>query len=69
MTIKLKPSGYIAICQCGITVGVIDLNLSNRVDSGKVLGKWIADGCELKPRFGDWQARVSKCVCEIKESK
>ncbi len=30
---------------------------------------WIADGCELKPRFGDWQASVSQCFCEIKESK
>lgn len=69
MSIKFKPSGYIAICQCGITVGAIDLNLADRVESGKALGRWIADGSELKPRFGDWQASVSQCVCEIKESK
>ena len=35
---KLKPNGYIAICQCGKTVGAIDLNRTDRKDSGKVLG-------------------------------
>lgn len=65
MTRKLKPNGYIAICQCGKTVGAIDLKRTDRQDSGKILGQWIADGCELKPQFaGTWEATVSSCICD-----
>ncbi|ENM3868768.1 hypothetical protein WKN18_003305 [Vibrio cholerae] len=62
---KLKPNGYIAICQCGKTVGAIDLNRTERKDSGKVLGQWISDGCVLKPQFAStWQVDVSSCSCD-----
>ncbi|EOD9553496.1 hypothetical protein ACJ7RV_002620 [Vibrio parahaemolyticus] len=64
MAVRLKPNGYIAICQCGKTVGAIDLNLTERKEAGKILGKWIADGCELKPRFAaTWRADISPCKC------
>ncbi|MFG5072154.1 hypothetical protein [Vibrio cholerae] len=62
---KYKPNGYVAVCQCGVTVGAIDLNRTDRKESGRILGRWIADGCELKPQFaGTWQANISSCQCE-----
>lgn len=64
MTKKLKPNGYVAICQCGCTVGAIDLERTDRKDSGRILGRWISDGCELKPQFGMWTAEITSCQCE-----
>ncbi len=60
---KLKPTGYVAICQCGETVGAIDLNNPEQ-GAGKILGKWIDNGCELKPKFtNSWWATISPCKC------
>ncbi len=64
---KRKPNGYIAQCQCSEIIGAIDLNRTERKDSGKILGKWIADGCTLIPKFeSTWQVTVTSCKCDRK---
>ena len=65
MTTKKKPIGFVAICQCGYTVGAIDLERTNKFDAGKIIGKWISDGCLIEPRFkSGWCATINGCVCE-----
>ena len=62
---KRRPVGYVATCQCARDVGVIDLERTPRSDAGRLLGKWIAAGCTLTPKFGgNWAVEVSRCVCE-----
>lgn len=67
MSAKKKPSGYIATCQCGLVVGVIDLHRTDRTEAGRLLGQWVSDGCALTPRFGgEWSTTVFPCNCEAK---
>jgi hypothetical protein len=63
-----KPTGFVAICQCGETIGAMDYNRTDRKEAGKILGDWLAHGCSVIPRFGSsWQATLTSCKC-IKES-
>lgn len=65
---KKKPSGFIAVCQCGQTVGAMDYERTERADAGKILGAWLADGCVIQPRFGgSWSETLSTCKCEDKK--
>jgi hypothetical protein len=67
---KLKPKGFIAICQCGLTVGAMDYERTDRKDAGKILGSWIADGCIIQPQFtGTWSVTVSHCECEAVDTE
>jgi len=62
--IKRKPTGFVAICQCGVIVGAMDLTHTERREAGQILGRWLADGCTVDPRFtGDWEAHVELCRC------
>lgn len=62
--IKRKPTGFVAICQCGEKIGAIDYVLIDRKDAGKVLGQWLADGCVIEPRFkGSWSEKITSCKC------
>lgn len=64
---KHKPKGYIAICQCGKTVGAIDLKRTERKEAGKLLGQWVHDGCILQPKFEcEWRVTVTSCACDKK---
>lgn len=65
---KKKPRGFVAVCQCGLVVGAMDYDRTDRKDAGKILGAWIADGCIITPQFdGCWSVEVKPCIChEIK---
>lgn len=62
---KRRPKAYIATCQCRRIVGVIDLERTPRTEAGKLLGKWVSDGCVLAPIFeADFSVNVYPCKCE-----
>jgi hypothetical protein len=61
---KKKPTGFVAICQCGKTIGAMDYTRTDRKDAGKLLGEWLADGCKIEPRFkGTWSEKIATCEC------
>ena len=61
---KKRPTGFVAICQCGVIVGAMDYERTERRDAGKLLGMWLHDGCTVEPRFnGTWSITVEKCRC------
>jgi hypothetical protein len=61
---KLKPSGFVAVCQCGVTVGAMDYERTDRREAGKILGEWLLDGCTVSPRFsGTWSETIKPCQC------
>lgn len=61
---KRKPTGFVAVCQCEVTIGAMDLMRTN-ADAGRVLGKWLYKGCTVEPRFdGTWEAQIQRCQCE-----
>ena len=65
-----KPTGFVAICQCGKIIGAMDLRRTDRVDAGKILGEWLYRGCTVEPRFGgQWQETLSSCECEVEAEK
>ncbi len=65
MRTKKKPIGFVATCQCGVVVGAMDYQRTERSDAARLLGKWLADGCTVAPRFSDgWSAQVAPCQCE-----
>ena len=67
---KKKPTGFVAICQCGETVGAMDYERTDSKDAGRLLGKWIADGCTIEPRFsGTWSANITSCKCKADNSR
>jgi len=43
----------------------MDYTRMDRKDAGKVLGKWLANGCKVEPRFdSQWTEHISVCECE-----
>lgn len=61
---KKKPTGFVATCQCGVVVGALDYERTERKEAGKLMGAWLADGCCIEPRFtGSWTAQVEPCRC------
>lgn len=62
---KKKPTGFVAICQCRQVIGAMDYDRTDRREAGKIIGKWLANGCTIEPRFeGTWTVNVSACKCE-----
>lgn len=62
---KLKPTGFVAVCQCGETIGALDADRTDRKDMGRILGQWLADGCTVSPRFtGNFVAHITPCKCD-----
>ncbi|AWE96266.1 hypothetical protein CSC26_7217 (plasmid) [Pseudomonas aeruginosa] len=42
----------------------MDINRTERADAGRLLGKWLYDGCTVEPRFaGTWSAEIGPCKC------
>lgn len=61
---KMKPTGFVAICQCGKIVGALDYTRTDGKDAGKILGQWLSDGCTVEPRFASqWCERITGCEC------
>ena len=68
--VKRKPTGFVAICQCGLIVGAIDITRTPNKEAGQILGKWLHDGCTVDPRFeGTWDAHVMPCRCRKQPPK
>lgn len=62
---KRKPTGFVAVCQCGKAVGAIDLERSERADASRLLGRWLMDGCTVHPQFtSTWAAHIAPCECD-----
>lgn len=67
---KKKPTGFVAICQCGVIVGAMDWTHTERREAGQILGRWLASGCTVDPRFtGTWEAYVERCQCQKQPTK
>lgn len=68
LPVPRKPTGFVAVCQCGNVVGAMDKNRTDNKDAGKLLGKWLARGCIVEPRFdGSWSASIQSCKCKSKD--
>lgn len=61
---KRKPSGFIAICQCGVVVGALDINRTSHDEAGKLIGAWLSNGCTIRPQFGEWTVQIEMCQCK-----
>jgi hypothetical protein len=47
-----------------VYVGALDANNTEQKDMGRMLGKWLFDGCTVEPRFeGIWTADIKPCQC------
>lgn len=65
MSKRLKPTGFIAVCQCANIVGALDYERTERKEAGMLLGKWLHDGCSVHPQFGSgWTAQITSCKCD-----
>ena len=65
VSLKKSPTGFVAIFQCGVIVGGMDYARTDRKSAGKMLGKWLHDGCTVEPRFtGSLEAKFETCRCE-----
>jgi len=61
---KRKPTGFVAICQCSLYVGALDFSRTDRSDAGRIMGRWLSDGCTVSPRFeGTWEVHIEPCQC------
>lgn len=61
---KKKPTGFVATCQCGKVIGAMDFDRTERKDAGRILSRWLTDGCTIEPRFtGTWSVTVEQCSC------
>lgn len=64
----VRPTGYVARCQCGVFTGAIDANRTDRNDMAKIIGQWLFDGKTVEPRFGSgWSEVLHSCRCAEKE--
>lgn len=61
---QLKPTGFIATCQCGVVTGAMDSRRTDNKDAGRILGGWLSKGCTVTPQFvGTWSAHIEPCQC------
>lgn len=64
MSVKRKPTGFVAVCQCGVTVGAMDAKRTDHKEAGRLLGRWLSAGCTVIPQFeGTWSAHIEACKC------
>lgn len=61
---KSKPTGFVAKCQCGVYIGALDYDRTDRKEAGQLMGQWLADGCTVEPRFeSTWSEMIKPCEC------
>jgi hypothetical protein len=59
-----KPTGFVATCQCGVHLGALDLDRTDRSDASRLLGVWLMKGCTVTPMFGgNWSVSLEACTC------
>lgn len=58
------PDGWVAICQCGQTIGAVDRLRSATPEVSATLTEWLQRGCVIEPRWGSFTANISPCTCE-----
>ncbi len=62
---KKEPTGFIAVCQCGETIGALDYERTCKKEAGQIIGKWLAAGCKVLPKFErSWSEKISACKCK-----
>lgn len=62
---KKKPTGFIAVCQCGEKIGALDYKRTDQKKAGQIIGAWLADGCIVVPKFeSSWSEKISACKCQ-----
>ena len=60
-----RPSGFVAKCQCGVYVGALDIQRTDREDIGTIVGRWLFEGKTVEPRFGGaWEIILNSCRCK-----
>ena len=66
ITSNKKPSGFVALCRCGVYVGAIDANRTEQKEMSKTLGEWLFKyGLTVEPIFsGTWSVEIKRCKCE-----
>lgn len=65
---RSRPTGFVAVCRCGQTVGALDANRTERKEMGQILGRWLFEGCTVSPRFdGTWSAAIESCLCGMED--
>jgi hypothetical protein len=64
MSKRKNPVGFVARCQCGVITGAMDYERTDRKEAGQLLGRWLAEGCTVEPRFGNFSETVYSCHCD-----
>lgn len=65
---KRRPTGFVATCRCGIVIGAMDFERTDRKEAGRILGEWLYSGCSVDPRFGNaWSDTVKPCGCKASD--
>lgn len=61
---KYKPTGYVARCQCGSSIGALDFTRSPSQQTGELISQWFHKGCTIWPRFeSSWSEAIEPCKC------
>lgn len=61
---KPNPDGFIARCpQCKVVTGAMDFARTDRKEASAILGKWLAGGNIIEPRYNEWRATIEPCQC------
>ena len=62
---RLKPTGFVARCQCGVYVAALDANQTEPKEMSRLLGEWLFNnGYTVEPRFaGTWCETIKPCQC------
>lgn len=58
---KRKPSGFVAICQCG---GVVETTDDDFPHVAETINEWLKNGNTVKPMFGCWSIYIDGCSCK-----
>ena len=59
-----RPTGFVAVCRCGMAVGAMDYDRMDKGEAAKILGRWLINGMTITPQFhGTWSVTIEPCVC------
>ena len=61
----IPPTGFVAKCRCGLSVGALSIESTDNKEMSKLLGEWLFSGCTVEPRFGGrWTEHIEACKCK-----